>query len=1059
MRKLLLSAAAAAPLLLLAVGPALADTTVGSTTSEVKTSTANGGQPSDVTIPSTSTVNVTGPVAVDMDSSNSINNQGLIEITGQDNSVAVLLNGGNTGNFTSSGQILNTETYTRTDSNNDGVPDGDFAQGANRYGIHLVGPGSLTGALTLTSTSSINVQGKNSFGVALDAPLIGDFNVNGPVAVVGEGSTGISITAPLTGKVMILGQVNATGGPTASGPGATAINVQNSISGSLSIYSGVISTGYSATTRSPDPAANNNLLPSDLTISDSAMRIGGNVQGGVFIGAPPTGTVATDTTTDADGDGIVDSVEATGSISTFGTAPALVIGSAANNVHLGVYGAGATAYGLIIEGGVTGNGIFDNHSGTGIQIGGQNGHLVSIDGGIHVASSSTISGQGFQADGTAIHILAGVTIPTLRNEGLISGVSTTTLASQSTGILIEAGATLSSVTNTGAISGALTGDIGNAAAIIDLSGTLSSVTNTNALGAVLAPSSTATAATGKTVALDLSHNTSGVTLVQNANPSTAITPKIGGDILLGSGNDTVQVNAGTVTGDLDFGKGSGILSIGSGTSYAGRLLATGSTGSLAITINGAVQDNSAGTLAVSSLNVGPNGQLTISVDPANNAATRFNVSGAANLADGAKLGVKLLSLINTPQSYTIIQAAPGSLTVGSTTSLATNTPFLFVAQFTPDTAAGTVNLDVRRRLASEAGLNRAETAAWDPVYQNLGLNNSIERAFLAQNDAAGYRSMLNQILPDYAGGVFRSLSWANEQQGVAAGDAPVGEDQAGPTRAWTQEIVLDETKKTAQTEPYHVLGVGVEAGLESVSPKGDALGMKIGFVTASIKNPDAPGDNLLGVSELNGGVYWRGDFGGLRADAQLGAGFIWANDRREFLYSDTIGVVHATALSNWTGYTLSARAGLAYHATMGAFFLEPKVHGDYFRLHQSGYSEHGGGTGFDMQVDPRSGDILSVTGSVIAGMTFGTTGFRWRPQIELGYRSVLSGDAGSTTTQFIGGSDPFTLLAESVKRNSAIGRVGLRVYSDYVDVLLDGGAALSTDYTDIDIHLTARTVF
>jgi hypothetical protein len=144
---------------------------------------------------------------------------------------------------------------------------------------------------------------------------------------------------------------------------------------------------------------------------------------------------------------------------------------------------------------------------------------------------------------------------------------------------------------------------------------------------------------------------------------------------------------------------------------------------------------------------------------------------------------------------------------------------------------------------------------------------------------------------------------------------------------------------------------------------------------------------------------------------------------------------------------------------MGAFFLEPEVHGDYFRLHQAGYSEHGGGTGFDMQVDPRNGDLLSVTGSVIAGMSFGTTGFRWRPQIEAGYRTVLSGTAGSTTTQFIGGSDPFTLAAETVRMNSAIGRIGFRVYSDYVDVLLDGGIAKSTDYTDIDVHLTARTVF
>ena len=1057
MRKFLLSAAAAAPLLLLAAGPALAATNVGSTTSEVKTSTANNGHPDDVVITSGSTVNVAGSVAVTMDSSNSITNQGVIQIKDQDNSTAVLLNGGNTGNFTNSGSITNTESYTRTDTNNDGILDGDFAKGTGRYGVHLIGPGSLTGTITLSAASSISVQGKNSFGVALDAPLIGDLLVNGPVTVVGENSTAISVKAPLTGKIFISGAVSATGA------GTTGLDVEGNVSGPLSIYSGVSSTGYSSTARSPDPAINNNLPASDLTLSNSAVRIGGNIQGGVFIGAPPSGTVATDTTADKDGDGIVDSVEASGAITTYGTAPALAVGSSANDVHLGAYGTGTNGYGLIIEGNVTGNGVYDNHSGTAVQIGGSAGHLVTIDGGIHVASTSAVSGLGFQDNATGLHILSGATVPSLRNDGIITGISTTSATSQATGVLIEAGGKLTSLVNNGGITGSLTGASGNAAAIVDLDGTLSSVTNTSSIVATVTAPATTTNATGKTVALDLSHNTTGVTLVQSANAITTITPRIAGDILLGSGDDLVQFTAGTATGALDFGKGSGSLLIDNGASYAGRLLATGSAGSLGINVNnGSLEDDSASTLAVSSLNVGAKGQLTIAVDPASNSATRFNVAQTANLADGAKLSVKLLSLINISQPdqhFTIIQTAPGSLTVGSGAALTANTPFLFVAQFTPDAAAGTVNLDLRRRQASEASLNKAEAAAWDPVYVNLGLNSGIERAFLAQSDAAGYRSMLNQILPDYAGGVFRTLSWANEQQGVAAGDAPQGEEQQGPTRAWTQEIVLDETKKTAQTEPYHILGVGVEAGLESVSPKGNALGMKLGFVTGNIKNPDAPGDNLLGVSELNGGVYWRGSVGGLRADAQLGAGFIWANDRREFLYSDSIGVVHATAMSNWTGYTLSARAGLAYHAAMGAFFLEPRVHGDYFRLHQSGYSEHGGGTGFDMQVDPRNGDLFSVTGSVIAGMTFGNTGFRWRPQIEAGYRAVISGTAGSTTTEFIGGSDPFTLAAETVKMNSAIGRVGVRVYSDYVDVLLDGGAAISTDYTDIDIHLTARTVF
>jgi hypothetical protein len=1057
MRKVLLTAVAGAPLLLLAAGPALADTTISSTTSPVKTSTANNGNPDNITVSAGSTVNVSGPVAVTMDSSNTITNSGVITIANTDGSTTVLLNPGLTGNLNNNATISNTDSYTRTDSNGDGVLDGDWSHGTGRYGVHLLAGGTLVVNISNNSGAAITVQGNDSFGMALDGTLQGDLVQGGTISVTGNNSIALSEKGGVTGKVLVTGAITSTG------QNAVGASFQGDVGGPLSVYALISSTGYSVTARSPDPAVNAKLLPSDLQVSGSALQIGANMMKGVFIGAPPAGTVATDTTTDADGDGIVDSVEGTGSVTTFGSAPAIYIGSSTRDVHLYPFGTGATGYGLIIEGAVTGNGVFDGNAGNGLLIGGSGGHLVTIDG-IHIASTGAVNGQGFQDNATGIHLLSGASVSNLLNEGGIGAISTSALANQSTALLIDSGASLPTLVNKGIINGTVTGDLANAAAVVDLSGTLANVTNTNAITSSTSPSGATDTPTGTAVALDLSHNTTGVTLVQNANAVTTITPKITGSILLGSGDDTVQFNAGTVTGTLDFGQGNGSLLIDHGASYTGKLLATGSTGSLAINVNnGLLEDDSATTLKLSSLTVGSTGQLTIAADPQNNTATKFIVdpAGSAAIADGAKINVKLQSLMalnSGTQTFTII-SAPGGLTIGSGASLAANTPYLFVAQFTPNTSNGTLTLDLRRRLASEANLNQAETAAWDPVYANLGLNSGIERAFLSQTDATGYRSMLNQVLPDYAGGVFRALSWASEQQGIAAGDPPKGEDQSGPTRAWTQEIVLDESKKIGQTEPYDIVAVGVVAGLESVSPKGSALGMKIGFVTTNIKNTSAPGDNLLGASEINGGLYWRGGVGGLKADAQLGAGFIWADDRREFLFSDSTGVVHQTARGTWSGYTVSARAGLQYTATMGNFFLEPQAHVDYFRLHQSGYSESGGGTGFDMKVNPRDGDIFTVTGSVIAGMTFGDTGFRWRPQVEVGYRAVLAGNAGSTTTQFIGGTDPFTLASETVKLNSAIGRVGLRLYSDYLDVLLDAGAAYNKDYTDIDVHLTARTVF
>jgi hypothetical protein len=836
-------------------------------------------------------------------------------------------------------------------------------------------------------------------------------------------------------------------------------NFAGDIGGRLAIYSSVQSTGYRTITRSTDPTVNAKLLPEDLQIAGPALQIGANVGGGVFIGAAPQGTSSTDTTTDADGDGIVDSAESRGTILEYGPGPAMVIGAAGRDVHLGVFGSGANAYGLIVRGSITGNGVFDNFGGAGLQIGAPGG-TVHIDGGAWIPAGGSISSQGYEADSTAVHILGGAQLPALVNDGTIAAAATSAKATNVTAMILDQGSSLTSLTNTGSITAAMTGDLGSAFVVVDKSGSITSVTNDNQMVASITPSTGTVTPTGKTVALDLSANTTGVTIVQNANPNsttaTPINPLIGGDVLLGSGNDSVQLHAGSMLGALDFGGGQGSFLIDGGAIYAGALT---SSGVMNINVaNGTLKDESPTTIAASSLNVGPSSLLVISVDPHAGTASRFNVAGPAVIATGGHLGLNLLSLLPNPQSYTVISASQLSATTVDS-DLTGQAPYLYVAGFHADPSAGTVTVDIRRRTAAEAQLNRSETAAYDAVYNSLGLDQDIQRSFLAQTTQPGLVSMLDQMLPDHAGGVFRALSWAAEQQGVATGEPPLGEDQEGPTRAWTQEIVLNERKDRMQASGYKLLGFGAVGGIESVSSKGDALGVKLGFVTANITNPDLLSDNLLGVSEFNLGAYWRGDFGPLNVDAQLGAGYIWVNNRREFLYSDAQGVVHRTARSNWNGYSLSGRLGVQYTANFGNFFIQPRVHADYFRLHEGAYTETGGGQGFDLVVDGRTGDVLSVTSSVMAGMTFGTTGFRWRPQIEVGYRAAVLGSPGATTAQFVGGADAFTLAAEALAKGAAIGRVGFHVYSNYLDLLLDAGAEYNKDVTDIDVHLTARTVF
>jgi hypothetical protein len=1088
MRKSLFTAAAVAPLALMLAAPAHADTTVSSTSSPVSTATVNNGAADNLVVGSGASVTTDGPASVTLNSNNSVTNNGSVTInanSSNNNTSAVLLKGGFTGSFTNSGSISNTDGYTASTNSTNGFADGAFAQGTARYGLRLVGPGGLTGDITLNSGSTITVQGNNSYGVSLEAPLTGDLISAGSISMTGSSSTGLSETGGISGKLRITGAVSVSGGSAGAGqPGATAVNVGGDVGGSLSIYSAIAATGYRSTVRSVDPSVNAELTSDQLQISGPALQVGANVHGGVILGSAPAGTVSSDATTDADHDGVVDSAETPGSLTVYGTAPALLVGANGKTITLGQLAA-QNPYGLILEGNVAGNGVFDTFSANAIQIGGVSGSLVTsgavnIQGGISITDTSVITAQAYQANATTIHIGSGVTTPLLQNAGTITALSTESNANtafSTTALQIEQGASLSQLVNTGIINSTLTGDLGSAYAVVDKSGTLTSVTNMGTINAKLTPQVSTGQTQGSAIALDLSKSTGAVTLIQEANPNpvsnpattnsagAAITqattvsptnPSITGDILLGSGAANVQFLAGTVNGALAYGAGGGSLLIDKGATYTGALTAGGN---VAINVNnGALTDTSPTLIHAGSLHVGSSGVLNFAVDPVHNTATIFNVSGAATLDTGSQLGVNVTSLLSTPGQFTVIKA--GSLSVGTTGVSVAQTPYLFIANFTSDPAAGTVTLDVRRRTAAEAQLNRAEAAAWDPVYNSLGLDPQIQQAFLAQTNNAGIRSMLDQVLPDYAGGVFRALTWASEQQGVATAEPPLGQDQAGPTRAWTQEIVLDETKRsTADSAGYSLMGVGAVAGLESVSPKGTALGARISFATVNVRNPELAGDNLLGVSEIGGGIYWRGAVGALKADAQLGAGFIWANDRREFLSSDTSGVTHRTARGDWNGYTMSGRVGVRYTAELGPVTLEPRFHADYFRLHENGYAEAGGGQGFDLAVDPRTGDMMSVTGSILAGMTFGTTGFRWRPQIEIGYRDVILGQAGTTTATFIGGSDPFSLLAEPIKGGAAVGRVGVRLYSDYVDVLLDAGGQFASDYTDLDVHLTARTVF
>jgi hypothetical protein len=80
--------------------------------------------------------------------------------------------------------------------------------------------------------------------------------------------------------------------------------------------------------------------------------------------------------------------------------------------------------------------------------------------------------------------------------------------------------------------------------------------------------------------------------------------------LFGSGNDTLSVLAGSVTGNVDFGGGSDVFALG--THFQGQLLNSNGL-SLTVGSGGFLDIANAGTVNLASLGTGANAMLVVRI--------------------------------------------------------------------------------------------------------------------------------------------------------------------------------------------------------------------------------------------------------------------------------------------------------------------------------------------------------------------------------------------------------------------------------------------------------------
>jgi hypothetical protein len=987
------------------------------TTTTVKTKTVSGSQTTpivtngaDVTIASGGSITVGKGAAVTVNSSNSVDNEGTI--TGNNGMITgILVTKGGTGN------ILNDATITITDSTlATTIP---LTQGEHRYGIQIDSATPYVGTITNSANGSIIVRGNDSAGIYLNkGGLKGSIDNAGFIGITGNDSFGILVnaTAPITGAGHGISVSNSI---TALGTGSGALKVDGTVAGSIDISSVVRSDGYysGGQVTLSRPTDFTGLGPSAFLQGGSAISIGATIGHQIL-------------------------VDPNGEVVTYGSAPALLIKPGVGKVaNIGVTG-DKTDPSIEVDSSIRANGIYDGVSASAIQIGGGGG-TVTIGRGID--NRGLIEATAYASSAAAITIGTGATVTSLRNSGEI----------------------LSTV-NFGQNNAVKDGQ--SSTAILDTGGALKSIINTGVI--------TATAVAGRAVALDMRADTEFLTVKQlpgkptttttttptfTTTNTTATVPSITGSILFGSQGADLEVDAGTIAGAVRFGDSTAnVLTLDNGGVLGGAITqAAGGRLNLRV-LDGRLASSSIGTLVLSKLKIGADGQIDFAVNPATGQSGSLTVDGsgvgAVLISSGAKIGLTLNSQLTTPETFTVIQttgASAGAL-VGQSSLLLGDVAYFYDAKVITDAAGGTVDVNIHDRTFAQAGV-LGSASAYDAIFKANYNDPGIRDAFNAAAGQQGFKRLFQQMLPTYSGGVFEVLAQGADSLARTEAGNPIVES-GGRSGGWAQQFGFGAVDSTSSAPGYHGGGLGFAFGWETPASAISSWGVTVAYMRGAADDFNTgPGNEQIGTT-YTVGAYWREVDGALRTDASINIGGAEFNSQRNFSGTDlTNTAVLRTADAAWSGGVAQAHIGVSYEEPLGDdFYVKPSVSGDYFMLYSGGYSEHNGGKAFDLAVDSQTDKQGSVTGGLTVGMQLGDSDFTWRPEVMVGYKEVFGGP-DQTVAQFAGGSSFF--LSPKSQKGGAVGHIGVHGGNKYSDIAIEAGGEDRGDYRAFDGRVVARFKF
>lgn len=1018
-----------------------------------------------VTIPSSSEAATIPAITINSNNSVTIQTGGTVSFKDTDSAIGIQLDAGNKGEFQSAGTI-------------------DLSgKGTGKSGILLTGKGIFTGGIDLEGGSALTVEGDGSTGIKIGSrsTLDGNVLVDGTINLTATSATatvasvppitGIDIAGDVTGDVRV-----GEGSVSAVGAGAQGLVTTGHIGGRINIQNEVSVAG----TQLPKSGSQN-------PEAGSAVAIGGDVDGGIVIGGPKTGS---DTGTPA-------------AVSSVGVTAAMIISPTVNalNPHSVTIGILHGSDSFINRGAITNQPTDPNLSSFGLEIGGNVDHKTVFvgnfltSGTISSTASSSTDTSAAPVEATGILIGNNSIVPKIINSdasgrGSISATISGGAGGTATAIFVQGkvsdgkAASLTSIDNQGTISASASTTetaVGTLAAyaIDDEAGSITSIKNS---GTISATATTLDADNQVAVAANLVANKTGVTF---ANTGT-----VAGDILFGTGGDSLTVNGSaaapaSIDGDIDFGGGKPAagkvdsLTIGAQGTVTGTITEDPVHHALDVSVanKGALDlTNTDQGLVLRTLSANNGSELGLTVSQAfDQESVKFvgpliEASGTVTInTDSVNIDYgSFLSPThgtNTEQ-FVLVQAPHGNLTIAGIGNLKKQftTPFLYT---------GGLHL-VKNVLVDGDHVDQLTLSLHLKSGQQLGLSGYALQLYGADSKHPGAAVLAladdNELGGAIVGGIVDDGSPGgkkraeDEAQRVFEAFAPnvSGEtravaisitDQAtGPVAArqrelrmyanqdssatlWSQQFGESLNQDGTSVGPgFRNSGFGFALGLDGGNPSAGRYGGAFTFFSGSANEKD-PRDTKTVENwyMLTGYTDWRGR--GLFVDSQASVG-IATIDGKRFL---DIGSLSRTAEGKRNALmgALGLTTGVIFK--WGGTVLSPQVSVDGMSMREEGYTEGGGGDGFDLHVNPYYANSLRGFAGIDLRQDIRLGDAFLQPEIRGGYRYDFLNGAAKTTANFAGdpsaspsvpAGSPFTIKGPDPTRGNFVAGGSLATTTD-----------------------------